>query len=67
MKRTIDTLTGEPFRWNTTVFYELKDGQCWVVPARCTLRNMDHLHPGRVPAKLLAKLNDGRTWADAQP
>lgn len=52
MKTTIDTLTGKPFRYNTTVLYQGK-----VVPARVTSCSATHLHPNRVSAELLAELN----------
>jgi hypothetical protein len=55
MKTTIDTYTGKRFRWNETVFYA-----GFVVPARCTSRTAEHLHPHRVPAKLLARLNPSK-------
>lgn len=52
MKQTTDTFTGKPFRWNGT----MRAGHL-NVPARCTPQTAKHLHPHRVPAGLLAKLN----------
>lgn len=62
MKITIDTYSGKQFRYNGTCLYRLRDGSLWTVPQRCTSRTNEWLHPGRVPDKLLAALNDGRTW-----
>jgi hypothetical protein len=59
-KTTIDTYTGKPFRWNTTALANDVEGNEWLVPARCTSRDFMHLHPGRVRASLLARLNPGR-------
>lgn len=62
MRRTIDLQTGKPFRWNDTVQVRAY-GRYWVVPARHTQRVADYLHPDRVPATLLARLNHGATVA----
>jgi hypothetical protein len=62
MKQTTDTYSGMPFRYNSTCLYELRDGSRWLVPERVTSRSTMWLHPGRTPDKLLAALNDGRTW-----
>jgi hypothetical protein len=64
MRVTTDTLTGKPFRWNTTVDYVI-DGRRVVVPARMGQTFATHLHPHRVPAKLLAKLNPEEQSRDA--
>lgn len=63
MRVTTDTLTGKPFRWNTTSVLKTQDGQSWCVPERQTATSATFLHPARVPAKLLAALNAGRTYA----
>jgi hypothetical protein len=65
MKTTKDTLTGKPFRWNSTCFLKTARGD-FVVPERMTSRTASYLHPSRVPAHLLAQLNDGRTWPETQ-
>lgn len=57
MRTTTDTLTGKPFRWNSTVVFEMRDGQKIIVPARYTSSTAVWLHPGRTPAALLASLN----------
>lgn len=54
MRVTKDTHTGRPFRWNATVLYG-----GLIVPARVTRQGTEHLHPTRVPAELLVKLNPG--------
>lgn len=56
MRTTTDTLTGKPFRWNTTVRCTYGRKQ-WQLPCRCTTRTNTWLAPDRVPAKLLAELN----------
>jgi hypothetical protein len=62
MKTTTDTFTKKPFRWNTTCRAQTKQGD-FIVPARDTRRGeSSHLHPGRVPAKLLQQLNEGKKW-----
>lgn len=62
MKTTTDTFTKRPFRWNTTVKAHTPQG-FFVVPAIDSRRGeCAHLHPGRVPAKLLKELNEGKTW-----
>jgi hypothetical protein len=62
MRTTTDTYTGKRFRYNGTCAYTLRDGSKWIVPQRMTTRTCEWLHPGRTPDKLLAALNDGRTW-----
>lgn len=57
MQVTTDTLTGKPFRWNSSVIVVMKDGRKIKVPARHTSRTATHLHPSRTPLALLAKLN----------
>ncbi len=57
MKVTTDTHTGKPFRWNSTVLYRLDDGRELFVPARYSSRTATHLHPTRVRAEVLARLN----------
>ena len=57
MKTTTDTFTGKPFRWNSTCIYRSDEGQEIIVPERITSRTSEMLHPSRVPASLLAKLN----------
>lgn len=61
MKATTDTLTGKAFRWNGTCTLKTSRGD-FVVPQRCTSRTSEYLHPSRVPANLLATLNEGRGW-----
>lgn len=57
MKTTTDTLTGKPFRYNSTDIHVSEDGTRTVVPARYTQSDAIWLHPNRTPAKLLARLN----------
>lgn len=61
MRTTKDTMTGKPFRWNGTCILKTPHG-AFTVPQRMTSRTSVHLHPSRVPANLLSKLNDGRAW-----
>jgi hypothetical protein len=57
MRTTMDMQSRKAFRWNTTVCHRNDDGSHTFVPARCTSQSLTHLHPSRVPAKLLAELN----------
>jgi hypothetical protein len=52
MRKTTDTKTGKPFRWNVTI---LIDGLR--VPARRTSRGRAHLTPDRVLPQVLWRLN----------
>lgn len=61
MKTTKDTLTGKPFRWNSTCILKTAHGD-FVVPQRMTARTAAYLHPSRIPERLLAELNEGRDW-----
>ena len=57
MRTTTDTLTGKPFRWNSTCVHIADDDTRLVVPQRMTTRDANWLHPSRVLPSLLAKLN----------
>ena len=56
MKTTTDTFTGKPFRWNCTT-----EVHGVTTPAYETTRAATYLHPDRVPADLLNKLNRKET------
>jgi hypothetical protein len=54
MRTTTDIYTGKRFRWNETVI-ERDSGL--LTPGRATTRSATHLHPSRVPRRLLVELN----------
>lgn len=61
MRTTTDTLTGKPFRWNSTCTFQDYDGTRTTVPQRMTGRTCTFLHPSRTLPALLRELNPTTT------